>query len=101
MAKRVTEADLHEQARKIEAALRELKRAGAAADEATGRDRNQAMRVLDDAIAKVESEVCVYEYLAGVRVYAWQKAVRAYKYRKAIYNKRRRTGRVTKGRHKK
>lgn len=82
-----TKADLEKQAEKVEEALRELKRAETAADQATAKGRRRALKVVDDAIKKAEEEVGVYQ---------WLKAF--YLFRK---NKRRRSlGRTTKGRHK-
>lgn len=88
MAKHVTtKADLDKQAEKVEEALRELKRAEAAADRATTKGRRRALKAVDDAIKKAEEEAGVYQ---------WLKAF--YLFRK---NERRRArGRTTKGRHK-
>lgn len=88
MAKHVTtKADLEKQAEKVEEALRELKRAETAADQATAKGRRRALKAVDDAIKKAEEEVGVYRWLEAF-----------YRFRGG--ERRRARGRATKGRHK-
>lgn len=87
MANHVTKADLREQEETAKKALRELKRAEAAADQATANGRARAKKALDKAIKNAEEQANV---LTLMRMFCH--------FRES--ERRRAPKRATKGRHK-
>jgi vacuolar-type H+-ATPase subunit H len=87
MANYVTKADLREQEETVEKALREVKRAEAAVDQATAKGRARAKRALDKARKKAEEAANVLTLMRMFDHFRQSERRRAPK-------------RATKGRHK-